>query len=212
MPLCWMKLICRSKMDGRVAVKADDEAGADLHPVVLDLLHGGNHVAVDVVELVALLEALLAGGLDADEDVVESGMLHQHQQGRVVRQVDGGLGDEGEGVFVPFHPIDHCRQDFFFQGILVADEVVVHHEDRAPPAGVVDGVELPDELGGVFQARLAPVEGGDVAEFAVVGAAPGELDAHTGVVLDVDQVPGGHRGAVHGRPLAGAVDMPGCAL
>ncbi len=130
----------------------------------------------------------------------------------VVRQVDRGLGDEGKGVAVDSHPGDQGRQDILFQHGLVADEVVVDHEDRAPPAGVVDGFDLLDELPGALQARHASVERGDVTELAVEGTAPGELDAHAGVVLGVEQFPGGRRGVIQRRTVAGVVDMSGQTL
>ena len=73
-PLFWMKSIWRWKMDGRIAVEADDEAALHLHAMPLDALHVFDEVAVLVVFLAAFGQAFLAGGLDADEDHVEAGL------------------------------------------------------------------------------------------------------------------------------------------
>src|SRR5262249_37429644 len=64
-----------------------------------------------------------------------------------------------------------------------------------------DRVELAADLLGCLQARVAPVELGDVAELAAVRAARGELDAREEVLLDVDQAVGGSREVREGRAV-----------
>ena len=80
MPLFWMKSICRWKMDGRIAVEADDEAGLHLQPGALDALHVLDQIALEVLLLAAFGQAGFIGRLDADEDRCEAGLDHQLHQ------------------------------------------------------------------------------------------------------------------------------------
>jgi hypothetical protein len=52
-------------------VEADDEAGHHLQAVALNLLHGSEQVAANVLPLLGLLETRLNRGLNPDEDVTE---------------------------------------------------------------------------------------------------------------------------------------------
>ena len=92
---------------------------------------------------------------------------------------------------------------------LVADEVVVHHEDLAE-AEAVDLLDLGHHLGHRLGARPPPVHHDDVAELAVEGAAPGELDGHGPVAVDLQEVEAGQRRVEHAGLLVLAVlGLPG---
>ena len=97
-------------------------------------------------------------------------MHHAHHL-LVVSKVDRRLGGEAEGVAPFFLPgLDLGKQQF---GVaLVADEVVVHQEDGAPPPQLVEPSQLGHQLFGGFGAGLASVENDDVAKLAVERAAP----------------------------------------
>ena len=101
MPLFWMKSICRWKMDGLIVVEADDESALHLQAGPLDALHVFDQVAVPVLDLAALGQAVLVRGFDADEDLVEPGLDHQVHQRLVIGQVDGGLGEEQVSGLAP---------------------------------------------------------------------------------------------------------------
>jgi hypothetical protein len=70
----------------------------------------------------------------------------------------------------------------------VSDEVVVHHEQGAPPTLLVQDVQLVQDLGRGLGAGLAPEQLDDVAELAVVGTPSGVLEGHGRVLLPADEV------------------------
>ncbi len=127
---------------GRVAVKPHDESTAHPEARVLHTLHRGGDVPVHILRLAALQEALLIRGLDADEHGVEAGTNHERHGLLIVRQVDRYLGGEGEGVLPVLHPVDDDREDLTLELDPVADEVVVGEEHAAPPAALVEALEL----------------------------------------------------------------------
>jgi hypothetical protein len=87
---------------GRVAVEADDEPGLDLEARPLDAAHVLHQVALEVLLLAALGQAVLLRRLDPDEHGREPGPRHQVEQFRVVGQIDRNLGVEGDaGLVLP---------------------------------------------------------------------------------------------------------------
>src|SRR5256885_1919597 len=66
-------------------------------------------------------------------------------------------------------------------GLLVADQVVVHNEGHAHALGA-QGFQLGDDLGAGLEARAAAEGDDDVAELALEGAAARELHAAEQVV------------------------------
>ena len=50
-------------------------------------------------------------------------------------------------------PIHDGRQDLYHKLFFVANEVVIHEEQLAAPAGRIDGVQLPEDLPDLFRAR-----------------------------------------------------------
>ena len=82
---------------------------------------------------------------------------------------------------------------------LIANEVVVHKEDRSSPAEVVQTLKLGYQLVRRFGAGLAAVKNDDVAELAVEGAAPGKLNAHGVISVEFEQIEAGDGGGRHIR-------------
>src|SRR5262249_11254282 len=70
---------------------------------------------------------------------------------------------------------------------LVADEVIVDDEGDVDALGP-EGFELPDDLAGGLDARLAPKCDDDVAELALKRAAARELHAAEGILAHLEQV------------------------
>ncbi len=173
-----------------IAVEAHDEAAGDLHALALDRPDAGEHVGLEVLLLAGGLEGAEVGRLDAEEHHVEARQDHLVHEGLVRGQIEAGFGEEGEGVMVRPLPGDQLGQ----QGAhlaAVADEVVVHQEERAAPAFPVEQVQLVEELRRTLGARASAEELDDVAELAVEGTAAGELKGHLGVVLPAHQVEAG---------------------
>lgn len=187
-----------------VGVEADDEAALNLEAVLLDGFDAGYEVAATVLDFVALGEAFLGGGFEADEDGVEAGLVQHVHEGGIVGEVDGGFGVEGEAFFAA-PPGDEGGEQFFEEVAFVADEVVIDEEDGVAPAALVEGIEFGDDLGGGFGAGLVPEEGGDVAEVAVEGAASRILDAHRGVAAQAYEIPAGDGGFGEGGVGGGSV-------
>ena len=84
---------------------------------------------------------------------------------------------------MPLLPFDEVRQHFACR-LAVADEIVVDEIDDTRRVRLRDHcVEFADDLLGRFQARLAAVKRRDVAEFAAIGTAAGELDRREQIPL-----------------------------
>ena len=184
-----------------VSVQAQDESAADLQPLPLNGANGAQQIVlllllVGVLRLLGLEQGLGIGSLDSQEHPVETGLDHGVHQFVVSGQVDAGFGKESEGIAALLLPLGHHGKKF--QRLpLVADEVVVHQEDVAPPTQLIEGVELTQHLLRRLGPRHSAEELGDVAELAVEGAPPGELQAHRVVVLHVDEVKARGRRAGH---------------
>ena len=109
-------------------------------------------------------------------------------------------------------PLDQRGQQLGLEVALVADEVVVHEEDRrrASRAGTGRPARRRSAPAVLMRGRW-PEQRGDVAEVAVVRAAARELDAHRGVAPEVRQLPARRRGLAEVGELAGRVDAPRAA-
>ena len=146
-------------------------------------------------------KACLIGGFDAEEHRFKAGLRHHPHHLVVGGEVHRGLSGEGEGIApldLPF--LDRRQQQF---GVaFVADEVVVHQEDGAAPAQVVEPLQLGHQLFRTLGAGLTPVQHDDVAELALERAAPRELHAHRVVGVEFEQVKAGDRGARYIRFFA----------
>src|SRR3984885_16176017 len=100
---------------------------------------------------------------------------------------DGGLGLERERMVVlllPYGQFARERQRL----VMVADEIVIDDEDLVAPSQFAQGVELRDELRVRLGAGLAAVDGDDVAELALEGAATRKLHRHGGVFVEAQQI------------------------
>ena len=130
-PLFWMNLIWVSKIV-RVVVETDNESSLHLEAGLLDIPDTGEEIAVFVLEFVAFRQALLMGGLDADEDDIESCPDHHLHEVFMVGQFYGCLRIEGKGMLSPLHPFDDGGEDLLLQLFLVPDKIVVNKEDLSP--------------------------------------------------------------------------------
>ena len=92
------------------------------------------------------------------------------------------------------HPGNEFLEDGPGMG-LVADEIVVADKNFSPPPQVKEGVQLGQHLIGAFITGLAAVKVDDIAELAIERTAPGGLDAHDDVIVQIQQVKAGHRRA-----------------
>ena len=115
-------------------------------------------------------ESGCVGGLDAEEDLLETGFDHQLQQLGIVGEVDRPIGEERHLCAGIPPPADYLTQQAFHLAT-VADEVVVDDERGSVPAHQPQGVELGDQLLRGFQPGHAAVQRDDVAKFAVERAA-----------------------------------------
>lgn len=142
---------------------------------------------------------------------MEIGIAEHAHQFAVMGQVDARLGHEFEGIAMPGLPVDESGQELFHRDD-VADEIVVHDENRAAPAGVVQAAQLPQHLVGGFDPGAAAVEDHDVAELAIERAAARVLHGHGDVVPEVDQIPLRDGRARDVRPLGGGIQGFGRSL
>ena len=185
-----------------VAIQAQDEPALDLHAALLDLSDGVVEVVllglVRVLLLLGFEQSLGVGGFDTDEHGVEAGLDHGIHHRVHQREVRTRFRDQGERISPGLLPPGYRRQQL--QGVpLVADEVVVNQKNRPSPAQAVQRIQLLHDLFRRLGTRHAAVELDDVAKLAVERTSPGELHAHRGVVLDVDEIEPRNRRPGHVR-------------
>ena len=128
-----------------IAVKSDDKAAHNLKSILLELLDVAHQVAVAILAFAAFGEAAFVGGFDTDENLRKACLHHHFDQFVVICQVDAGFCDE-QTAFFSFAPFNQRRQKVFLQGTFVADKIIINHKHVAPPAAIVQGVQLIDEL------------------------------------------------------------------
>ena len=90
------------------------------------------------------------------------------------------------------------------RGLAVADEIVIDKIDRVGDAAFAHPVQFGNDLLRRLQARVAPIEAGDVAELALIGTTARILDAAEQIFPHFRQLVGrnrklGHRHAILGR-------------
>lgn len=178
----------------RVRVEAHDESPVDHQPVAADGADRLHQVDPGVLVLLDLPERLGGRGLNAHEDREEPRGHHVVHQLRHLGQPEVRFRVEPERVptlGLPDLQRGHERGD----QLPVADEVVVHHEHVPAEAGLVEGLQLVQDLLGRLVPRLAPVHDDDVAELAALGTAAGHLDGHAVVGRHLEQVEPGDGGA-----------------
>ena len=185
---------------GRVGVEADDDARHDLHAEAVQCLDGAEHRHHHVVLLGDRLERLGLGRLDAAEDRRERRLAHQLEDFRPLGDVERRLAGQQQRIAVALLPLDQVRQHLA-HGALVGDEIVVDEIDRRGQAAGHELVELGANLLGGLVSRDAAVERRDVAEFALVRTAAGELDAAEQIAVDLRQLVGRHRKFAQLAPL-----------
>ena len=185
-----------------VVVEAHDHAAPDLDPGALNPMHLLDHAAAgaDVLEFLCLAQRGLIGALDADEDGDDVGLDHQRHQLRIIGEVDGRFGEEGQGIAFLLLPVRQ-RAQHRLDGLLVADEVVVDDEDRAHSLTSQRG-HLGDDLRAGLETGTPAEHDDDVAELAGKGAAPRKLYAAVEVMLHFQEIEARHRHMAHVGALA----------
>jgi hypothetical protein len=91
-------------------VEADDEAGHHLQAVALNLLHGIEQVAAQVLPLLGILETRRNRGLKPEKDVPEARAPHPVQQFLILGEVHPGFCNKGEWVRVALGPVGQDRE------------------------------------------------------------------------------------------------------
>src|SRR6266511_6050665 len=86
------------------AVESDDETGGDVEPVSANPGELFQRVPRDILHLLRGLEQLGVRGLDADEDVEETGLDHALEQLIIVGQIDRSFGVIAKRIIVPAVP------------------------------------------------------------------------------------------------------------
>lgn len=197
--------------DGRrIVVESDNESGFDMKPGPLKTADALEEVTPGILPFVGFGQTLLARRFDADEDVEEAGKDETSQQFLVVRQIDGDLGAEGV-LRMPLAPNGE-RLEKLEGGPAMADQVVVHEKDAPAPLQGRETIELRDHLGNTFETRGPPQEGRDVAEIAIKGAAPGELNGHGSIPTKIREFPERDGRALQRRITLGPVEPVGGAF
>ena len=112
---------------------------------------------------------------------------HQFQEFGIVGEVERGFGRELERVVMRFEPLGELRKERL-DGLLVADEVVVHEVDVTAIAQAVELIELCEHLCVGLGAWHAPVKFDDVAELAGERAAARELHADVEIVVEFQEI------------------------
>ena len=102
----------------------------------------------------------------------------------------------------PLLPLDQMRQQVK-RGLTVANKIVVDEIDRADDAALQQLVQLGDNLLRPLQARVAAVQPGNIAEFALIGAATGILDAAEEIMVDLGEFVSRNRKLGHCDAIAG---------
>src|SRR5271166_2476985 len=176
------------KNRGRVTVESNNEPALHLQSRALNALYVSDQVALQVLTLVALGQARFIWCLDADKHFIEPRFDHQPHQILIVGQINRRLGEERSAPSALL-PLDQRRQQLLLKRVFVADEIVVHEEDRPAPANPAETIQLCDHLRLRLGARPMPEHRGDVAEFAIERAAPRKLHAHRSIALQVCQLP-----------------------
>ena len=177
----------------------------------MHLVDGLDKVAAGVLGLARLFQARDARTLDPDEDGRDVGIAQEAQQLLVLGDIQRHLRVEVEGVVVLFPPRRHRAQQLLGE-LLVPDEVVVNQEHLlgAQPTALAD---LLHHLLDPLHARPTPIDDDDVAELAVEGTAPRELDGKRVVGVHVEQVKARHGRQAHvGFLFCRVLGLPGPRL
>ncbi len=136
---------------------------------------------------------LLVDRLNADEQDVQARGVAEVEELLVAGDVEGRLGREIEGLRLGGVPPGDGRQHLAGESA-VHREIVVHQEDVAE-AGLVERVELGDDLRQVLMPLLAALVLDDIAEFARERASARGLQGAGHGALDRIQVPARDRRA-----------------
>ena len=153
--------------DGRiVVVETQDHAAPNLNTGPMDRCHPFKHggALTHVLKFLGFPQRFLVRQFDTDENAHDVGVGQQPHHFRIIGQIEGLLGDEGQGIAVRLLPRDD-RTEHLLDRLLVAEQVVVDDGDErrlvAPR-----GLELGDDLGLGLDSRNPAEDDDDVAELA----------------------------------------------
>ena len=129
-------------------------------------------------------------------------LAHLLENLRPLGDVERRLAGEPRHVAGPLLPLDQMRHQVQ-RRLAVADEIVIDEIHRVGHAAFAQLVEFGDDLLRRLEARIAAIEAGDVAEFALIGTAARILDAAEEILSGLGELIGrnrklGHRQAVGG--------------
>ena len=126
--------------------------------------------------------------LDPDENCEEAGLTHERENVDLLCDVQRRLTGELQRISPPLLPVDQMRQQIA-RRFAVADEIVVDEIDHRRMIGLGDeGVEFGEKLLVRLEARLAAIEGRNVAKLAPIRATAGELERSNQIAREWDGV------------------------
>ena len=139
---------------------------------------------------------------DATKDCDKESLTHLLENFGALGDVERRLTGQANHVAGSFLPLDQMRQQVD-RRLPVADEIVVDEIDGVGHSAFAQPVELGDDLLRRLEPRIAAIESRDIAEFALIGATAGILDAAEKVPFDLGELIGrnwkiGHSHAVVG--------------
>src|SRR4029077_15980671 len=175
-----------------VGVQCENDSRNNLHAVIVDRtdrFHDRYH------HVVILMHGLQRHGirrLDAAEDRREECFAHPGQNFRALGDIERRLAGEAQDITHLLLPSHQVRQQFE-RGLAIADEIVVDEIDRTADATCEQLVEFGGDLLRRLQARIAAIESGDIAEFALIGTSARILDAAEEIALELGKLVGRNR-------------------
>ena len=190
---------------GLVGIQPHDDAGNDLHAVAVDGANAFQNRDHHVVVLLHRLQRIGIGRFDAAEDRDEERLAHLLQNLRALGDVERRLAGEPHDVTGLLLPLDQMRQQVE-RRLSVADEIVVDEIHRASHPALEQFVELGDDLLRRLEPRIAAVQSGDVAEFALIWATARILDRTEEIFPDLGKLVGRNRKVGHGDAIGGLQD------
>ncbi len=129
-------------------------------------------------------------GVSMPQKIVdEIRLAHLLENLRPLGDVERRLAGQTQDVTGLLLPLDQMRQQIE-RRLAVADEIVIDEIHRAGDAAFEQFVEFGGDLLRRFETRIATVQPRDVAEFALVGAPAGVLDAAEKIAPDLGKLIG----------------------
>ncbi len=172
----------------RVRVEAHDDARRGLDTIFVHRLDGVKNRHAHVLALLHRLESGRVGRFDAEEAVIETGLLHFLENARMPGHVQRGLAGETDIIIAigPLLPLDQRVQQRL-RRLRIADKIVVDKID-GDRAAVSKFIQFGHHLLRRLQPGIAAVKRGDVAELTGERATARELHRAEQIIADLDPV------------------------